>query len=68
MGAQNEVCAKCIFGRSRVVITPLFFIFNLIGRQDPPPITHPGFYVIQVAYAQEQSHPGRESLSVSRLK
>jgi hypothetical protein len=26
------------------VITPLFFIFNLIGRQDPPPITHPGFY------------------------
>jgi len=27
-----------------VVITPLFFIFDLIGRQDPPPITHPGFY------------------------
>jgi hypothetical protein len=27
-----------------LVITPLFFIFNLIGRQDPPPITHPGFY------------------------
>src|SRR5215468_12423211 len=26
------------------VITPLFFIFNLIGKQDPPPITHPGFY------------------------
>ena len=21
-----------------------FFMFNLIGRQDPPPITHPGFY------------------------
>ena len=27
-----------------LVITPLFFIFNLIGTQDPPPITHPGFY------------------------
>jgi len=27
-----------------VVITPLYFMFNLIGRQDPPPITHPGFY------------------------
>jgi hypothetical protein len=27
-----------------LVITPLFFMFNLIGRQDPPPITHPGFY------------------------
>ncbi|HLH06902.1 MAG TPA: hypothetical protein VKW78_06680 [Terriglobales bacterium] len=27
-----------------LVITPLFFMFNLIGRQDPPVITHPGFY------------------------
>src|SRR5262252_6070133 len=27
-----------------LVITPLFFIFNIIGRSDPPPITHPGFY------------------------
>jgi len=27
-----------------LVFTPLYFIFNLIGRQDPPPITHPGFY------------------------
>jgi len=27
-----------------LVITPLFFIFDLIGRNDPPPITHPGFY------------------------
>jgi hypothetical protein len=26
------------------VITPLFFIFDLIGKQDPPPITHAGFY------------------------
>jgi len=27
-----------------VVITPLYFLFDTIGRQDPPPITHPGFY------------------------
>jgi hypothetical protein len=27
-----------------LVITPLFFLFDLIGRQDPPPITHAGFY------------------------
>jgi hypothetical protein len=27
-----------------VVIAPLYFIFDLIGKQDPPAITHPGFY------------------------
>lgn len=27
-----------------LVITPLYFMFDLIGRKDPPPITHPGFY------------------------
>lgn len=27
-----------------LVLTPLFFIIDQIGRQDPPPITHPGFY------------------------
>src|ERR1700733_4527576 len=27
-----------------LVLTPLLFIYNLIGRQDPPPITHPAFY------------------------
>jgi hypothetical protein len=27
-----------------LVITPLYFIFDLIGKQDPPAITHPGFY------------------------
>jgi hypothetical protein len=27
-----------------VVITPLYFMFNLIGKKDPPAITHPGFY------------------------
>jgi len=27
-----------------LVITPLYFLFDLIGQKDPPPITHPGFY------------------------
>ncbi|HEY1677906.1 MAG TPA: hypothetical protein VGG04_09385 [Candidatus Sulfotelmatobacter sp.] len=27
-----------------LVLTPLYFMFDRIGRQDPPPITHPGFY------------------------
>jgi hypothetical protein len=27
-----------------LVITPLYFMFDAIGRLDPPPITHPGFY------------------------
>jgi len=34
-----------------LVLTPLYFIFNMIGRQDPPPITHPGFYYGFVAVA-----------------
>ncbi len=40
--------AKVVFwiagGWGILVITPLFFMFDLIGRQDPPAITHPGFY------------------------
>jgi vacuolar-type H+-ATPase subunit I/STV1 len=27
-----------------VILTPLYFMFDVIGRQDPPPITHPAFY------------------------
>src|SRR5260370_39178987 len=27
-----------------LVVTPLYFMFDLIGKNDPPPITHPGFY------------------------
>jgi hypothetical protein len=27
-----------------IELTPLYFIFDVIGRQDPPAITHPGFY------------------------
>jgi hypothetical protein len=27
-----------------LILTPLYFMFDLIGRQDPPVITHPAFY------------------------
>ena len=27
-----------------LVITPLYFVFDIINQKDPPPITHPGFY------------------------
>jgi hypothetical protein len=40
--------AKIVFGVAGIwgvlILTPLFFMFDLIGRQDPPPITHPAFY------------------------
>lgn len=40
--------AKIVFRVAAVwgvlIITPLYFMFGLIGRQDPPPITHPAFF------------------------
>ena len=40
--------AKIVFWIAGVwgvlTLTPLYFMFNTIGSQDPPPITHPGFY------------------------
>ena len=40
--------AKIVFWAAGIwgvlILTPLFFIFNSISRNDPPPITHPGFY------------------------
>jgi len=27
-----------------LTLTPLYFIYNMIGQKDPPPVTHPGFY------------------------
>jgi hypothetical protein len=27
-----------------LVLAPLYFMFDLIGRHDPPAITHPGFF------------------------
>jgi len=45
-----------------LVITPLYFMFDLIGRKDPPPITHPGFFYGFV----ELRWPGRSRFSSSR--
>jgi hypothetical protein len=40
--------AKIVFWIASIwgllVLTPLYFLFDLIGRNDPPPITHPGFF------------------------
>ena len=40
--------AKVIFRIAAIwgvlVLTPLYFMFDLIGRNDPPPITHPAFF------------------------
>jgi hypothetical protein len=40
--------AKIVFRVAAIwgvlVITPLYFMLDLIGRNDPPPITHPGFF------------------------
>ena len=27
-----------------LILAPLYFLFDVIGRNDPPPITHPGFF------------------------
>jgi hypothetical protein len=27
-----------------LILSPLYFMFDLISRQDPPPITHPAFF------------------------
>jgi len=40
--------AKIVFWVAGVwgllTLTPLYFIYDAIGRKDPPAITHPGFY------------------------
>jgi hypothetical protein len=40
--------AKIVFACAAVwgflALTPLYFLFAMIGRQDPPAITHPDFY------------------------
>jgi hypothetical protein len=47
--------AKVVFWIAAIwgvlVLTPLYFIFDRIGVQDPPPITHPAFYYGFVAVA-----------------
>jgi hypothetical protein len=40
--------AKIVFWIAAIwgvlVLAPLYFMFDLISRTDPPPITHPGFF------------------------
>jgi hypothetical protein len=53
-----------------LVIPPLYFMFDLIGRNDPPPITHPGFFygfagaalAWQIAFFVIASDPARYRL------
>jgi hypothetical protein len=50
-----------------LVITPLYFMFDVISRNDPPPITHPGFFygfagaalAWQIAFFFIANDPGR---------
>jgi len=50
-----------------LLLTPLYFIFDAIGRKDPPPITHPAFYygfvgaglAWQIAFLMIAKHPVR---------
>jgi hypothetical protein len=50
-----------------LVITPLYFLFDVISRNDPPAITHPGFFygfvgaalVWQIAYMSIATAPGK---------
>ncbi len=50
-----------------LVIAPLYFLFDEIGRKDPPAITHPGFYygfvglglAWQIAFLIIATDPGR---------
>jgi hypothetical protein len=46
-GSQMKF-AKVVFWIAGIwgvlILTPLYFMFDAIGRQDPPAITHPGFY------------------------
>jgi vacuolar-type H+-ATPase subunit I/STV1 len=63
--------AKIVFWVASIwgilVLTPLYFMFDLIGRQDPPLITHPAFYygfagtalVWQFAFMVIARDPGR---------
>lgn len=50
-----QTFAKSVFFTAAIwgvlVLTPLYFLFNRIGIEDPPPITHPGFYYGFVATA-----------------
>ncbi len=45
-----------------LVLTPLYFMFDLIGRNDPPPITHPASSTASLG----PDWPGRSHFSLLR--
>jgi hypothetical protein len=50
-----------------LVLTPMYFTFDVVGRQTPPPVTHPEFYfgfvgvglAWQIAFLVIASDPAR---------
>jgi hypothetical protein len=50
-----------------LVLTPMYFVYDLVGRQSPPPVTHPEFYygfvglglVWQISFLVIASSPAR---------
>jgi len=50
-----------------LVLAPMYFVFDMVGRQSPPPVTHPEFYygfvglglVWQIAFLVIASDPAR---------
>ena len=63
--------AKIVFRLAGIwgllVIVPLYFLYDYIGKKDPPPVTHPGFFygfigialAWQVAFLMIGSDPAR---------
>jgi hypothetical protein len=39
---KASICRAGVWGL--VVVSPLYFLFDEIGRQNPPAITHPEFF------------------------
>jgi hypothetical protein len=50
-----------------LVLAPMYFVYDLVGRQSPPPVTHPEFYygfvglglVWQIAFLVIATDPAR---------
>jgi hypothetical protein len=40
--ARNVFLVAGIWGL--LIVTPLYFLYDTVGRQYPPPVTHPDFY------------------------
>ena len=40
--ARNVFYVAGVWGL--LIVTPLYFMYDIVGRQYPPPVTHPDFY------------------------